>query len=226
VTATPTTCAWSATSNATWVTVTSGASGTGNGQFSFTVSANSGAIVRTGTITVVSQTVTVTQQGATLSPTQPEIKGNYILEIEAAARCGWPVQRHEWRIGVQFAAQVANGYYSTADIPEAPRAYGYWIDFYYQYQPSGTSTTHIPFGDGAFGFNGSKSANNYLVWGDVEARVSAAPTRGFDGRPEILNATLSSVRNSTIAAGLHLSRERTWDCIGTDVGRMSLRAVP
>jgi hypothetical protein len=54
------TCAWTAVSNATWITVTSGAAGTGNGTVGFSAAANTGA-ARTGTLTIAGQTFTVTQ---------------------------------------------------------------------------------------------------------------------------------------------------------------------
>ena len=56
-------CAWTAvsnTTNPTWLTITSGASGSGNGSVTFTVAANTGA-QRMGTLTIAGQTFTVTQ---------------------------------------------------------------------------------------------------------------------------------------------------------------------
>jgi uncharacterized protein (TIGR03437 family) len=55
-------CAWTAASNATWITVTAGASGTGNGAVTYSVAANTGA-ARTGTLTIAGLTFTVTQAG-------------------------------------------------------------------------------------------------------------------------------------------------------------------
>lgn len=60
VTASAGTCAWTAASNAAWLTVTAGASGTGNGTVSMTVAANTGA-ARAGMVTVGGRTFTVTQ---------------------------------------------------------------------------------------------------------------------------------------------------------------------
>jgi len=58
-------CTWTAVSQSSFITVTSGATGTGNGSVTFTVAATtSGA--RTGTLTIAGQTVTVTQQGSNL----------------------------------------------------------------------------------------------------------------------------------------------------------------
>ncbi len=58
-------CSWSAATTASWIAITSGASGSGNGGVNFTVAVNTAATQRTGTLTVAGQTVTVTQAGAT-----------------------------------------------------------------------------------------------------------------------------------------------------------------
>lgn len=55
-------CSWTATSHASWLTITSGAGGNGSGHMTYDVAANSGA-VRTGTLTIADQTLTVTQAG-------------------------------------------------------------------------------------------------------------------------------------------------------------------
>lgn len=53
-------CAWQASSNANWLTITSGAQGSGNGQVNYSVAPNSGS-ERTGTLTIAGLTFTVTQ---------------------------------------------------------------------------------------------------------------------------------------------------------------------
>ncbi len=55
------TCRWTSTSNVTWITITSGEAGTGNGQVSYTVAESTEAAPRTGTMTIAGQTFTVTQ---------------------------------------------------------------------------------------------------------------------------------------------------------------------
>jgi uncharacterized repeat protein (TIGR01451 family) len=55
-------CAWTAVSNVTWITIASGASGSGNGTVGYTVAAGTGA-QRAGTIAIAGQTFTVTQTG-------------------------------------------------------------------------------------------------------------------------------------------------------------------
>jgi hypothetical protein len=54
-------CAWTASSNAAWLTFASGATGTGNGTVSVTVASNGSGAQRTGTVTIAGNTFTVTQ---------------------------------------------------------------------------------------------------------------------------------------------------------------------
>ena len=58
-------CAWTATSGASWLTVTSGSTGTGNGTVGFTAAAN-GPSARGATLTVAGQAVAVSQDGVPL----------------------------------------------------------------------------------------------------------------------------------------------------------------
>ena len=57
-------CNWIATSNAAWITITSGSNGTGSGAVNYSVSANPSSISRSGTMTIAGQTFTVNQDGA------------------------------------------------------------------------------------------------------------------------------------------------------------------
>src|SRR6202163_144238 len=89
-------CGWTATSNIGWITVTAGASGTGNGTVTYSVASNSSTTGRTGTLTVAGQTVTVTQSGGTcsfsvapLTATQPPAGGTATASVTAASGCGW-----------------------------------------------------------------------------------------------------------------------------------------
>src|SRR4029079_15882483 len=55
-------CAWTAGSNAPWLSITSGATGTGTGTVGFSAAANTGGTTA-GTLTIAGQTFTVTQAG-------------------------------------------------------------------------------------------------------------------------------------------------------------------
>jgi hypothetical protein len=57
-------CPWTATSNAAWISVGAGVSGSGNGTVTYTVAANPTGAPRTGIISIAGQTVTITQQGS------------------------------------------------------------------------------------------------------------------------------------------------------------------
>ena len=90
-------CAWTAVSNASWITITAGASGTGNGSVDYTVAANTGA-ARTGTLTIGGQTFTVDQSAVvpactyTLSApgiTMPAGGGTGTVDVTAPAGCTW-----------------------------------------------------------------------------------------------------------------------------------------
>jgi hypothetical protein len=56
-----TNCAWTAVSNAAFLTVTQGASGVGDGIVQFSVAANTGPL-RTATLTITGTVITITQQ--------------------------------------------------------------------------------------------------------------------------------------------------------------------
>jgi hypothetical protein len=59
----PAGCGWSATTNASWITISS-PSGTGNGVVSYTVSRNSGSSARRATITIGGQTLSIKQRSS------------------------------------------------------------------------------------------------------------------------------------------------------------------
>jgi all-beta uncharacterized protein/BACON domain-containing protein len=87
-------CAWTAT-GPTWVTITSGATGSGNGTVSYTVAANTLTTSRTGTLTVAGQTVTVTQSGTcsfAASPTTQAMAaggGAASVAVTTTSGCAW-----------------------------------------------------------------------------------------------------------------------------------------
>jgi hypothetical protein len=66
VTASATNCDWTAVGNASFITITSGASGTGDGTVGYTVASNTVTRARTGTMTIAGQQYTVTQSGGCL----------------------------------------------------------------------------------------------------------------------------------------------------------------
>ena len=79
VTASNSSFAWSSMSNASWLTITSGGSGTGNGTITYLAAVNNSSTLRTGIITVSGQTFTAIQApaGSTLNTTAGSLQFAY-----------------------------------------------------------------------------------------------------------------------------------------------------
>ena len=92
--AAPVGCAWTAQSQAAWITIASGSSGTGAGAVRISVAPTDGP-ARTGTVTVAGDAVTVTQaSGCRVSaePTSfeaPAAGGTNAVAVRTAAGCPW-----------------------------------------------------------------------------------------------------------------------------------------
>jgi hypothetical protein len=82
---------WFAASNASWITVTGGSSGTGNGQVAYQVQASAVANLRQGTLTIGDKIFTVTQNGSgsvTLNPASVSVGaagGTATIAVTASA---------------------------------------------------------------------------------------------------------------------------------------------
>jgi hypothetical protein len=72
-------CAWAAASNAAWISITSGSSGTGSGTLGYSVLSNSSSTARSGTVTIAGQTFTVNQSGTTAPPPPSAALHFYLL---------------------------------------------------------------------------------------------------------------------------------------------------
>jgi hypothetical protein len=120
-------CPWTATSNASWITITSGATGSGNGSAGYSIAANGGA-GRTGTITIAGRTVTVVQAAPpppdnpapqpqpgceyTIAPTNAAFDssgGNAAVSLTTAAACTWTATTSAEWISVATGSGTGNG---------------------------------------------------------------------------------------------------------------------
>ena len=88
-------CPWTATSSVPWITIGSGAAGTGAGSVQLNIAANPGA-ARVGALTIATQTVTVTQAAApctfaTLPATidVPSAGGERTTNVTTRSDCAW-----------------------------------------------------------------------------------------------------------------------------------------
>jgi hypothetical protein len=109
-------CAWTARSNDTWITLLSGANGTGAGVATFRVAANTTA-ARTGTLTIAGRTFTVNQaSGCTYSinPTRQSINENggtgTPIAVSAGSGCSWTSRSNaSWLTITSGASGSGNG---------------------------------------------------------------------------------------------------------------------
>jgi hypothetical protein len=112
----PAGCAWTATSNVGWVSVTGGAAGSGNGAVTFSVAANDGA-ARSGMLTIGGKTFTVTQTArsctfaiAPPSGSVPAAGGGGSVTVTAGAGCGWTAASNaSWLTIATGASGTGNG---------------------------------------------------------------------------------------------------------------------
>ena len=105
-------CPWTAASNAPWITITAGASGTGNGTVTYGVAANPGP-ARTGTITAGNVTFTVNQAedcaaSFALEPTSASVPAAGTLgqtfQVRAAPGCSWSATSNDAWITITAGA--------------------------------------------------------------------------------------------------------------------------
>jgi hypothetical protein len=112
-------CAWTATSNAQWITVASGSAGTGNAQVLLTLTANIGA-ARTGTVTIATRTFTVTQRAFvpactySIDPTEANLSrpeaAQGTVSVTAGAGCAWTATSNaSWITVASGASGTGNG---------------------------------------------------------------------------------------------------------------------
>lgn len=116
-------CTWNVISNSPWVTLTSNSTGTGNGTVNYSVSANSASSSRSGTMTIVGKTFTVSQSGGpctySISPSSQFIGssgGTGSISVTAPSGCSWSASTGSgWITVVSGSSGNGNG------------TVGYWV---------------------------------------------------------------------------------------------------
>jgi hypothetical protein len=111
-------CAWTAVSQVPWITVTSGAAGTGGGRVDLAIAANTGA-ARTGSATIAGRAFTVNQAAVaapcsyTIAPTSlaaPDTASTSAVEVTSAMGCAWTaVSQVPWITVTMGASGNGNG---------------------------------------------------------------------------------------------------------------------
>ena len=124
-------CRWSATSNAAWISITNGASGTSSGNVSFSVAANPSTTPRRGTISVgnssTTGTFTVQQAGVctyslSAGPTLAlqASGGTYTVSVSTQNNCVWSaVSNSNWLTISAGASGTGSGSFSFTASPNS-----------------------------------------------------------------------------------------------------------
>lgn len=129
----PSECAWTARSNASWLTVTAGSQGTGNGEVSYTAGRNTDVLDRSAGITVADKTFTVRQSGdvsvcqysvapVDFSPCMPA--GSVTATVTTQPGCPWTVAASEPWLTMPSGSSGTGSAAVTIAFPEnydAPR---------------------------------------------------------------------------------------------------------
>ncbi len=122
ISSSPSSCTWTSASNAPWITVSFGQTGTGNGSSGFTVSRNTSAVSRTGTLTVAGQLFTVSQSAASCdfrlgspSTTLPAEGGSGSVSV--TTECSWTANTNANWLSLSPSSGTGNGTVAFNALP-------------------------------------------------------------------------------------------------------------
>ncbi len=129
-------CAWTAATNAAWIMITAGASGTGNGSLTYTVARNFDPLPRRGTLTIGGVIFEIWQEGSggstacsvAISPISASIaaaggRGN--ISVDAADGCSWSASTSATWLTLAPPAGTGDGtivYTAAANPDPTPRS--------------------------------------------------------------------------------------------------------
>ncbi|HKS40832.1 MAG TPA: Ig-like domain-containing protein [Blastocatellia bacterium] len=112
-------CGWAATSNNSWIVITSAGSGSGNAVVNYAVRDNSTGSTRSGTITIGEQTFSVTQAGGfsgncayTISPSSASVASSATagsIQVSGGAGCLWQATSGVSWITVNTSSGIGEG---------------------------------------------------------------------------------------------------------------------
>jgi hypothetical protein len=115
-------CNWTAYSNSSWITITSGKNGYGNKTINYTVEVNDTSSPRTGTLTIGGKTLTVNQAVCSFSLSQSSVtvggsqnKGS--VTINTTSTCPWTITNTVSWISVYSSSGTGSGTVSYTVTP-------------------------------------------------------------------------------------------------------------
>lgn len=142
------TCAWTATTTASWVTISSGSSGQGDGDVSYTVAENKVTDSRTGIIQVAGVDVAVGQAAAEPQPPIPTDCQYSVTPVQ--------LTMHWHQTGGEVALTTSGGCRWTVDSDSE------WLNL--ATAPEGSGSTTIRFSMSAFTEEASRAAALRVRW--------------------------------------------------------------
>ena len=116
----PAGCGWQAVSNDSWITITGGSNGTGNGLVAYSVASNGTGVPRMGTLTIAGLTFTVNQNNVfcqySIQPTSNSFGaagGNGSVAVTVQSFCEWrATSNDEWLTVVrETSSGMGNGHF-------------------------------------------------------------------------------------------------------------------
>lgn len=191
---TQTGCAWTATSNASWISVSGSSSGSGTASYS--VGANTGSAARTGTISVADQFFTITQAGNTCTSGTALSFGQSVTGALSTTDCGATFRSGSFADRYTFTGtagqQVALSLSSTA-----------FDTYLYLIAPSGTLATSDDDGGGGTNSRIPPGAGFYTLPSTGTYNIEATSfSAGFTGSYTLTLSTTGG-SNGIETAGLY-----------------------
>lgn len=122
-------CSWSASSNASWISIVGPVSGSGNGEVEISVAANTDTSSRSGTVRIAGLNLTVTQEASapcqyTVSPTTISVGAlgsmDERVSVTAGPTCTWSATSQvSWIVVVDGESGTGNGTVRLRIVPYA-----------------------------------------------------------------------------------------------------------
>jgi uncharacterized protein (TIGR03437 family) len=202
------TCARTATSNVSWITINFGQTGAGNGSAGFAVAANNESPSRTGTITVGSQSITITQAGPpcnfALNPNSANISAlsqSGSFKLSGLAGCTWTGASNASYLQVTHSSGTGPAtfnYSAQANATTTPRSGAVTV--------TGLTSSWIPIVSGASGLGGGVVAISADANPDSGARTGTVTAGGqiftvTQSGPQIQISSSSIANAATYATG-------------------------
>jgi hypothetical protein len=188
-------CAWAAISNVSWLIITSNSTGTGNGTVNYSISANSSAASRSGTMTIAGKTFTVNQSGTScsyaISPASKSFDaagGTGSVNVTAANGCSWNSSSNvSWISILSGGSGMGNGTVGYSVLPN----------------PNGTSRTgNIAIAGKIFTINQAGASQYSLTVtkeGDGQGTVAVNPAANTFSAGTVVTLTATPDGNSAFA---------------------------